>query len=59
MKIASVSGSSNIQMLPSLLPLPASFFKVLLHPLPHPWFLLKFLFYHNLLKYICIYVIAI
>jgi len=32
MKNASTSGSSKSQMLPSLLPLPASFFKVL--PLP-------------------------
>jgi len=34
-KNASASGSSKNQMLPSSLPLPASFFKVL--PLPHPW----------------------
>jgi len=32
MKNASASGASKSQMLPSLLPLPASFFKVL--PLP-------------------------
>jgi len=34
MKNTSISGSSKSQMLPSSLPLPASFFKVLLLPLP-------------------------
>jgi len=34
MKYVSLSGSSKSQMPPSVLPLPASFFKVL--PLPHP-----------------------
>jgi len=33
MKNTTASGSSKSQMLPSSLPLPASFFKVLLHPL--------------------------
>jgi len=41
MKNASASGSSKSQMLPSLLPLPASFFKVL------PPFLQKFNRFHR------------
>jgi len=67
MKNASASGSSKSQMLPSSLPLPASFFKVLplpqkfnrfQLPLPHPWFQLYnhyviMLRHHRLNHWIC------